>query len=242
MNKIAIIINSCEKFQKKTIPIIINSSKKAKIPSHNIYIVVGDSDKETNIITKNDYNIIFCKYTNIDYNAAIYFTQTSEGLNEIQKYTHFFYIHDTAKFLDNFWEKIINYSKYCEEYIKLETVGTKNIGLINTKWFIENKKNLFSYYINYDKSLLWDYKNGSFPNKDIIYSKFNNLAKFLNEDNLFIFNNYEPIGNVFENKEKERYIEKTYNNLERRATVYLEPGIIKYQSNWGQQPEWNLDL
>lgn len=39
-----------------------------------------------------------------------------------------------------------------------------------------------------------------------------------------------------------RYIEKTYNNLERRATVYLEPGIIKYQSNWGQQPEWNLDL
>ena len=48
--------------------------------------------------------------------------------------------------------------------------------------------------------------------------------------------------NILGNKEKEKYIEKTYNNLERRATVYLEPGIIKYQSNLGQQPEWNLDL
>tara|TARA_Y100000816_G_scaffold222978_1_gene167930 strand:+ start:362 stop:1090 length:729 start_codon:yes stop_codon:yes gene_type:complete len=242
MNKVAIIINSCEKFYKKTIPRIIDSSKKAKIPSQNIYVVVGDSDKETNIVTENDYNIVFCKYVNIDYNGVIYFTQTSEGLNEIQKYTHFFYIHDTAEFMDHFWEKIINYSKSCEKYIKLEEVCSKNIGLINTTWFIENKKELFSYYINYDKSLLWDYKNGSFPNRALIYEKFNNLARELNEDNLFIFDNTSPIGDVFENKEKSMGIQKTYDNLERQATEYPEPGIIKYQANYGQGGDWIIDL
>lgn len=34
---LAIIINSCLKYYKTTIPVIINSAKKAKIPGNNIY-------------------------------------------------------------------------------------------------------------------------------------------------------------------------------------------------------------
>lgn len=241
MSSIAIIINSCQKFYKTTIDPIIESAKRANIPSQNIYVVVGESDDETPITRNPDYNIVFCKFVNIDYNGIIYFTQTTNGSNELKKYTHFFYIHDTCKFMPSFWRKIRDYARTCETYIKLESIGSKNIGLINVEWFLNNKKELFSYYINYDKSLAMLYKDGDFPNKDFIYKRFNNLAKWLNEDCLFIFDNFNPIGQVFNNPMKKSYIEKTYSKEDRKATEYLEPGIIKYQKNWGQAP-WNLDL
>ena len=103
---VAIIINSCLKYYKTTIPVIINSAKKAKIPSNNIYIVVGECDEESKIIRNNDYNIIFCKYCNIDHNAILYFTQTQEGVNELKKYTHFFYMHDTSEFKNDFYDNM----------------------------------------------------------------------------------------------------------------------------------------
>ena len=87
---VAIIVNSNYNFYETTIEPLIISSKKANIPSANIYVVVGECDHETDIIKKNDYNIIFCKYVNIDYNGIIYFTQTERGLAELNMYTHFF--------------------------------------------------------------------------------------------------------------------------------------------------------
>ena len=62
---VAIIVNSNYNFYETTIEPLIISSKKANIPSANIYVVVGECDHETDIIKKNDYNIIFCKYVNI---------------------------------------------------------------------------------------------------------------------------------------------------------------------------------
>lgn len=245
MNKpeIAIIINSCQEFYKTTVPFIIDSAKKSHIPANNIYIVVGESDDESDIIKMDDYNIVFCKYINIDYNGVIYFTQTERGLNELQKYTHFFHTHDTSCFIENFWEKIITYSQKCESYIKLQYSCTKNIGLFNVDWFIKHKKELLSYYINYDKSLKMDYKSANFPNKNFIYSKFTNLPRWLNEDALFLFTeNFEPIGDVFKNDILHQFKKQIYGNSQRLGTIYNEPGIIKFQANWGQSDTWNLEL
>ncbi len=242
-SEIAIIINTCQKFYKNTLPIIIDSAKKLQIPANNIYVVVGEADEETDIIKTHDFNIIFCKYINIDYNGIIYFTQTERGLNELLKYTHFFYTHDTSCFIENFWEKIKNYSQKCDSYIKLQYSTAKNIGLINVHWFIKHKKELFSYYINYDKSLKMDYKSANFPNKDLIYSKFKNLPRWLNEDAMFLFDdNFEPNGDFFKNDHLYQFIKPIYNNSDRLGTVYNEPGIIKFQANWGQSDTWNLEL
>ena len=65
--------------------------------------------RKVKIIRNNDYNIIFCKYCNIDHNAILYFTQTQEGVNELKKYTHFFYMHDTSEFKNDFYDNILNY-------------------------------------------------------------------------------------------------------------------------------------
>jgi hypothetical protein len=242
MFSIAIIINSCNKFYKNTIGPIIESAEKANIPGNNIYFVVGECDKETGIIRHNNYNIVFCRFVNIDYNGILYFTQTETGIKELKKYTHFFYIHDTSIFMDYFWEKINNYAGSCTSYIKLLPSYTKNIGLLNVEWFILNKKDLFNYFINYDKTLVLKYKVGDFPNKDIIYNRFSNIPRDLYEDCFFDFDEtYSPIGSHFENNNNSVYYEKKYSDKERLATEYLEPGIIKYQMNW-HPGNWSLHL
>jgi hypothetical protein len=238
---IAVIINSCNGFYETTIPSIIESCKLANIPSSNIYVVVGECDIETDIIQKEDYNIVFCKYVNIDYNAAIYFTQTERGRSELKKYTHFFYVHDTCTFTELFWKNIQTFTDKCNMYIKIEYISSKNIGLLNVDWFLENKSELFSYYINYDKNLRMLYKNANFPNRDEIYSKFNNLARWLNEDCMFIFDpNFTPLGEFFQNTIRQ-YMTPIYSNEPRMAFVYDMPGLIKYHRNWGD-PNWKLSL
>jgi len=242
MSSIAIIINSCQKFYETTIDKIIDSAKKANIPSSHIYIIVGECEEDIEMTFTGNYNIVFCKYVNEAYNSAIYFTQTKKGREEIQKYSHFFYTQDTTMFLEHFWDRIQSYVEVCSSYIKLEELYSKNIGFFNVEWFLENKTELMSYYVNYDKSRIMDYKAGDFPNKDLIYNKFNHLARWLNEDCLYLFGpNHEPLGYSFTNPTKDIFMVKIYSEEERRATVYENPGIIKYQKNWGQGG-WNLNL
>jgi hypothetical protein len=117
------------------------------------------------------------------------------------------------------------------------------MGLFNVEWFLANKCELFSYYINYDKNLRMLYKSADFPNRDEIYSKFNNLARWLNEDCMFIFTpDFTPIGDVFPNTVRE-YMTCVYSNDPRLAMVYEMPGLIKYQRNFYGVPNgWKLNL
>lgn len=240
MPEVALIINSCKAFYQTTIPRIISSCKDANIPRSNIYVVVGDCDEDIEMQKRDDYNIVFCRYVNIDYNGVIYFTQTKEGLAELEKYSHFFYIHDTCIVLEHFWTTLYTYVNKCETYIKLNDRGSKNIGLLNVKWFIAEKKELFSYYINYDKALQMQYKSGDFPNRDAIYKKYNNLPRWLNEDCIFLCKpQHIPLGDIFSNKPLQ-YMTHIYSDEQRLATEYRELGLIKFQRNWGGQ--WKLTL
>ena len=240
MPEVALIINSCKAFYKTTVPRIISSCKAANIPPSNIYVVVGDCDEDTELKNTDDYSIVFTRFVNIDYNGIIYFTQTSKGVSELEKYSHFFYIHDTCILLEHFWTTLHTYVEKCNKYIKLEHVSSKNIGLLNVKWFLEEKKELFSYYINYDKALQMKYKNGEFPNKDIIYQKFTNLRRWLNEDCIFSYEPpHIPLGDIF-NNQPVQYMTKIYSDEPRLATEYKELGLIKFQRNWGGP--WKLTL
>ena len=240
MRSVAVIINSCHKFHAVTIPTIIASAKN--IPASNIYVVVGESDEDTDIVQTATHNIVFCKYSNIDFNGYIYFTQTARGLAELQKYTHFFYIHDTSLFMEHFWEKINRYAETCESYIKQEEQHTKNIGLFNVQWFIQNRAALLSHYVNTDQSLALKYKDGNFPNKAFILARFKNIGHNLNENPLFYHDDYgNPVGEFFKNPNKRSVIEKKYSVEDRMRTEYDEPGIVKFQKNWGQGG-WNLQL
>jgi hypothetical protein len=254
---VAIVVNSCEKFWKITKGPFLESAKKAKIPISNIYVVLGECDDEKEKEDEEEeeeggHHVIYCKYVNLDYNAAIYFTQTPEGRQYLSQYTHFFYTHDTTVFLENFWDNICLSSKNCGRYIKLEEWYTKNIGLFNVTWFLEHKSGLMCYFTNLHKHLIMNYKKGDLCNEEVIYQKFNNLPECLNEDALFCFegNGGKPLGKVFENFENftiKRYIDDGpyLKDEPRLANLYKNPGIIKYQKNWDSSVKskgWNLNL
>lgn len=261
--KIAIIINSCKKYYSTTIKHVIKTAEEAEIPKENIYVVVGEmtdndlieqgltdvkkivNEKDKYIIVNTPtHTVIYCKFVNTDYNGVIFFTQTERGLIELQKYTHFFYLHDTCCFLPTFWKNIINYSYFCDMYVKLQNYTAKTIGLINVRWFVENKKEMLKYFINYDIEKVLLYKDGSFPNETLIRRIFGNLPLHLNEDAIFFFtDDYVPIGDYFQNDCLHEEFNYIYSNELRLILRYENPGIIKHQKNWGHTPnKWNITL
>lgn len=238
MMSIALVINSCYKFHETTLPRIVESARLAGVPGSRIYAVVGESEADTDIIFNGQYNVVFTRYTNVDYSAAVYFTQSERGRSELSKYTHFFYIHDTCKILPEFWTNLHQYS--CQSYIKLQEFYSKTIGFFNTAWFLKNKTDLMKYYANTNRDLYMQYKSGDFPNKAEIYKMFKNLGEILNEDCLFLFDRFIPTGPYFANKTIRQFIENVY-GTPRMVSEYSQPGIQKFQKNWGQGG-WNVEL
>lgn len=254
---IALIINSCQAFYKTTLPQFLHHATQTQIPFQQIYVVVGESpleqlnlNKIMPVKYKDDemytYNIIYSPYINIDYNAAIFFSQIEQGRDELQKYTHFFYIHDTADLMPHFWNKIQSYAKSCTQYIKLSETHTKNIGLFNTQWFLENKRVFLQNIQNTDPQYKRDYKTGWFPNKEWLYQNIPHLCPWnLGEDCLFDYDDetQQPLGDFFHN-DVQTFLANFYGSSEpRKVSIYEEPGIVKYQKNWGQPgANWSMEL
>jgi hypothetical protein len=251
--KIALLINSCQAFYKTTLPQFLHHAKQTGIPLEHIYAVVGETEQEHPQLNQilpqplpEPYHIIHCPYINIDYNAAIFFTQIPEGREELQKYTHFFYIHDTADLMPHFWEKIQTYAENCKEYIKLSQTHTKNIGLFSVPWFLQNKTEFLKHIQNTDPQYKRDYKSGWFPNKDWLYQNIPRLCPWnLGEDCLFDYDDEtkEPLGSFFHN-DVSSFLANFYGSSEpRKVSIYQEPGIVKYQKNWGQPGStWSMEL
>jgi hypothetical protein len=230
---VALIINTCKAYYKTTIPIIIESCKINRINPRCIYVVVGDCSFDKEMTFTGDYNIVFCRYVNIDYNAIMYFTQTITGLSELRKYTHFFYTHDTTLLLHDFWKNVHSSKEQCNMYIKLLPNYSKNIGLINVEWFLHTKIGLFSEICNTIESDKIKFKCGGFPNLSIIRAKYKNLPPNVSEDLFFLFDEkHNPLGGHYENETLNVFVHKKYSNEERLTTVYYNPGIIKYQKNY----------
>jgi hypothetical protein len=196
--EICLIINSCEPYYKTALPSLLESCKLNKIPPQSIYVVIGQCTDETELLFTGEYNVVFSKHINIDYNAAIYFV--NKGLSELKKYTHFFYTHDTSVLLHDFWKNIHCVAGECNTFIKIEPFFSKNTGLLNIEWFIENKTELLNEITNYDINLKADMKSGEFPNKEIVRLKYEGLPPNLTEDCIFMFdNNKQPEGKCWNN-------------------------------------------
>lgn len=259
--KIALIINSCEAFHQRTLPQFFAHAKQTGIPFDQIYVVVGESNHENSnqiikvpieekaveIWEQGGYNIIYSPTVNIDYNAAIFFATVETGRAELaQKYTHFFYIHDTADLLGHFWHKIGQHAVTCTKYIKLTKTHTKNIGLFNVAWFLANKTDFLRNIVNFNPDLKMAYKCGEYPNKEWLYHTFPCLCPWnLGEDCLFDYDEVtgEPTGDYFHNEVKVFFAEFYGSKDTRRVSIYDEPGVVKYQKNWGQPgATWDTNL
>jgi beta-1,4-mannosyl-glycoprotein beta-1,4-N-acetylglucosaminyltransferase len=236
---VAIIVNSCMKYHQTTLPIIVDSARKAGIPFRNLYIVVGESDENT-IDLSNGYTLIFSRLV-VD-SGMCHFTQTSHGIAELKQYTHFFYTHDTSVFLEPFWKNIQKHADNCSSYIKMQPIASKSIGFFNVDWILKNKKEVLSYFTITDKDLAFRFKIGDIPNEDEI-RKFPNIHTYLNEDVVFEYKDGRtPMGDTFQNNIT-TYLVKQYSDQIRLASVYEDPGLIKFQANFNiSEYGWRLTL
>jgi len=238
----ALVITSCYKFYTTTIPRLIESAKIGGVPASDIFVVIGESPEDTDITFNGEYNIVFCRYTNVDYNASVYFTQNGAGVSRLSKYTHFFYMHDTCEIMPGFWEQIKQKLPSCDSYVKLLPRYSKTTGLFNTTWFLENKTKLMSYYANTDQSLVMQHKTGDLPNKAEILDAFpGHTSGILNEDGLFMFDGPTPIGAFFCKTHTRQYTSNVYDGI-RMVSEYEIPGLKKFQKNWCPGREWNITL
>ena len=257
--KVALIINTCEAYYKKTLLQFFAHAKDTGIPFDQIYVVVGESADAKNEIEfqphkpdeaetfdQGGFHIIHSPYVNIDYNAAVFFTQTPQGRAELEKYTHFFYIHDTADLMAHFWKRIQEYAAVCTDYVKLTQTHTKNIGLFSVPWFMENKTEFLKNIVNTDPQLKSAYKCGEFPNKTWLYANIPRLCPWnLGEDCLFDYDDAtgKPLGEFFVNEPNFFFAEMYGSTEPRKIILFQEPGVVKYQKNWGQPgATWSTEL
>ena len=240
--KIALIVNSCWSYYAKSLPVFLTSAMRANVPFEDIYVVVGDCEEERpmSVDEIDEYNVVFCRYINIYFNAAIYFTQTDTGRTILQQYTHFFYLHDTTELLPDFWQRMYIYAKECCSYMALQPICSKNTGLFQVQWFLDNKRELLSYIVNYDVSKKMDLKHGRFENETEIRERFTKLPKILNEDLLIEMDPQAKF--YFPQDNNEVFFDNKYGGVTRRATLFPDVGMIKYQANWGQSEQFCLDI
>ena len=227
---VALIVNSCRSFYEITVPILLDSAKKIGVTASNIVVVVGEMEEPPSYMTDADgVTFIYCNYINIDYNAAIYMSQTEHGRHLLQTFTHFYYTHDTCELLDEFWTNILKRAKTCNTYVKSVPLYTQNLGLIAVRWFLEHKQAFFSAIINYEPCMKMKYKKSEFPNEDDIRQRFDGLPpQYLGEDALFWFDETSPCGDCFQNECTDSFRVQRYSDEWRNAAVYESPGIIKY--------------
>ena len=239
MVRTALVVNSCYAFAATTLPRILSSAKEHGIPPEDIYVVVGEmDDPEGSCETSSSdtladgETIVMVDYVNIDYNAAIYLTQTAQGRTWLAQYTHLFYIHDTCELLSKFWPTVCARASTCDTYVKLVSSYSQNMGLFSVPWFLEQKTDLLATFINRDPSLKLAYKSSQFPNETEIRQRFPGLPPtYLGEDALFWFTDEgQDTGDYFCDEMTACADVAIYHGVTRRAVVYQCPGIIKYAS------------
>lgn len=91
---IAIVINTCSKYYKTTIPPLLKSIGNQ---CQDIFVVVGESENEC---VEGIYN--FVTYGNIDNTALIWAKET----NALLSFEYIFYLHDTCKVTPTFFENV----------------------------------------------------------------------------------------------------------------------------------------
>lgn len=237
MVRTALVINSCYAFAETTLPRLLASTKDCGIPPEDIYVIVGEmayTPAETASLDRlaDGETIVMVDYVNIDYNAAIYLTQTDQGRAFLAPYTHFFYLHDTCEVLPPFWPTVCARAPTCDTYVKLVSSYSQNMGLFSVPWFLSNNTDLLATFVNRDPTLKMAYKASQFPHETDIRQRFRGLPPtYLGEDALFWFTDEgQDTGDYFCDEMSSCADVAIYGGATRRAVVYECPGLVKYAS------------
>jgi len=213
--KIKIAIASNINFEKKTLPIILESLKLSGIENNLIHVFISGYDKRETIENEG-ITYHYLKQNSYEYSPLIDIVE-----NELIS-DYWFLIHDTCKTGPNFKELLYSSIRYDypPEKVALTLKPSMSMGLYKYSYLLTVKDKLLSIKNeDYSERVLQEWKTWGVPNEDFILWMTHPIPYLPKIEHNMVFVCYE----------------NWYNTGNIRRTEYF-PGfdIYKNKSNWGQ--------
>lgn len=148
---VCIVINTCAAYHLHTLPPLLQSLDRARVPRECIHIVVGGAEECVDTADR----VHFRTYNNIDDNGLIWISESSSTI----PHPWFFYMHDTCKVGPQFWSRLqaaLSIVKDIEDVVhsvKLHATYSMSMGLYKTDLFHrDDVQRYFQEKRNYDMS------------------------------------------------------------------------------------------
>jgi hypothetical protein len=209
-----IFIASCIESLDTHVPRLIENILSVNIPPKFVHFIIGGCDNETSYYDQ-VVEIIKVNYRCFEFTPLIYIVKNPDKFN----FDYAFFVHDTVKFGNNFYNTIKNDIIYLKgtkyETMKIENnLPSMNIGIYSKNIILQNKETLLD---------LCMYK----WNDLILISMKYKLVEF--EDFILKINNYNN-GDVSENV-TQQFIGKNGTVANGLLRIFKRIDLIKYQSN-----------
>lgn len=221
---ICFLVSSCEAFCEKTIPKNFDSLVASGVEPEDIFYIIGGNTKN---IEFNGLNIIYRKDNSFEFTA---FLDVVEHPDRYAKYTHIFYMHDTAFVGPLFLTKLNNILIGLENFsnIMLRSKPSMSIGIYEKQLILQQKEHILSLKNDSNDEInLQKYKKIGVAKEDCLFpdSSINFCFITNTEEKILNFNN------VYQT------------NTLRRLKYYECLDFYKMQGNWsGFVDKMNLNL
>lgn len=221
-----ILVNSCLKFYKTTLPPLLESLRNDGVPRDLVHVVIGEADERRSEVI-DDVHHHYVPYASMDNNALIW-AALDDGV--AQPGDWWFYLHDTCTVERGFWGKVtakVSDASFSTTFRAARVLPTNSmcIGL----YVVEALRHAttraeLKRVTNLDRS----------PERILALKR--NLAEV--ED--FVFNIIAKHAKVHVFANQYRATETSQHpygtNTKRIREDYPDPGIVKWKANWGKKP------
>lgn len=214
--KIAIITN--KNFYEKSLPLLIDSLKKAAIDCNDIHVFNAGFDRCAHCVTADGINYWELDHNSFEYSALLHISE-----HKIES-DYWFLIHDTCTVGPKFKELLYNIPESMPEKIALRVWPSMSIGAYRYDYLIRPVI----------KNKLLEIKNTDYSHESMMH--FKNWGT-VNED--YILWKTEPVPMVYNNCYQSDWHVVDYNNWYgtdtiRRTEYYKSLDLYKNKANWGQ--------
>jgi hypothetical protein len=229
-DRIALLVSSCMKFHKTTLPVMLNSMARHGVHFEDVFVIIGDAPEYasgTMTVAGERVKVFYVPFTSFDHNAMMWMLAYKP--RELKPYAWVFQLHDTIEVLPHFKQSLRDVLKGIVEdnpnvaAARLSTGPAMSMGYYKTSALHKHAHHLLR-LLNHDTS-----PENRTRHKDTAIE---------NEDGAFriLVDQGEDVSCLSGDDADEVVydIPSPYDtDTRRRRELWLKPGFYKYKGNWG---------
>lgn len=215
-----ICISTHKNYSSKSLPILLNSLKKARVPLSQIFIFEGGHLENTHEFMEVEINFFKVNYNSFDITALIGVIE-----NNLQSKS-WLLLHDTVTVFPNFTRCInrVNWRSY--DTVSIKNLSSMNMGFYKGSYINNMAKEILRYKnTDYSENSVQRHKQIAIDNEDFLFKKSqNNFILKTNGSNYFIHDGINYCGVL------------------RRRETFMNIGIVKYKANYTQKSVYQISI